>query len=92
MERLKSRSNGRVCESGSRLLVLRHRKDACGDHLVRDASRLARHGCYAELSSAATLTGVETLLRQGKIRSDETVALIATSNGYKDMPSGVGLP
>ena len=60
--------------------------------VVRDASRLARHGCYAELSSAATLKGVETLLRQGKIRSDETVALIATSNGYKDMPSGVGLP
>lgn len=60
--------------------------------VIRDASRLARHGCYAELSSAATLTGVETLLRQGKIRSDETVALIATSNGYKDLPNAVGLP
>lgn len=60
--------------------------------VIRDASRLARHGCYAELSSAATLTGVETLRRQGKIRSDETVALIATSNGYKDVPSGIGLP
>ena len=42
VERLKSRSNGRVCESGGRLLVLRHRKDACGDHLV-PAARFAEH-------------------------------------------------
>lgn len=54
--------------------------------VVRDAARLARHGCYAELSAAATLTGLETLLHNGMIRRDETVALIATSNGYKDWP------
>lgn len=54
--------------------------------VVRDAARLARQGLYAELSSAATLSALETLLRSGTIRRDETVALIATSNGYKDNP------
>lgn len=55
--------------------------------VVRDAARLARHGCYAELSAAATLTGLKALLRVGTIGTDETVALIATSNGYKDWPN-----
>lgn len=54
--------------------------------VVRDAARLAHHGCYAELSAAATLTGLETLLHNGTVGRDETVALIATSNGYKDWP------
>lgn len=54
--------------------------------VVRDATRLARHGCYAELSAAATLTGLETLLHNGTVGRDETVALITTSNGYKDWP------
>ncbi len=54
--------------------------------VVRDAARLARHGFYIELSSAATLTGLEALVRKGDITADQTVALIATSNGYKDTP------
>lgn len=54
--------------------------------VARDQVRLARHGCYAELSSAATLTGLESLLRDGTISSDDRVVLIATSNGYKDLP------
>ncbi len=54
--------------------------------VARDQVRLARHGCYAELSSAATLTALELLLQQGTIARDEAVVLIATSNGYKDSP------
>lgn len=54
--------------------------------VVRDQARLARHGCYMELSSAATLTGLELLLADGTIASEDSVVLIATSNGYKDLP------
>lgn len=52
----------------------------------RDQARLARHGCYAELSSAAILTGLELLLRDGAISSEDRIVLIATSHGYKDLP------
>lgn len=54
----------------------------------RDQVRLAHHGCYAELSSAATLTGLELLLSEGTISSEDQVVLIATSHGYKDVPEG----
>lgn len=54
--------------------------------VARDQIRLARHGCYAELSSAATLTGLELLVKEGKISPGASVALIATSNGYKELP------
>ncbi len=53
--------------------------------VARDQVRLARHGCYAELSSAATLTGLELLRRQGSVSRRESVILIATSHGYKDI-------
>ena len=55
--------------------------------VARDQVRLARHGCFAELSSAATLTGLEALLKSGKISRRDSVVLIATSNGYKDLPA-----
>src|SRR3546814_4761833 len=55
--------------------------------VARDQLRLARHGCYAKLSSAAALTGLELLLKDEVISPDETVALIATSNGYKELAS-----
>ncbi len=56
------------------------------EHSVRrDQARLARHGCYAELSSAASLTGLECLVAEGKLSSSDTAVLIATSNGYKDL-------
>jgi threonine synthase len=58
--------------------------------VTRDQVRLARHGCYVESSSAATLTGLEILLREGRISSDESVVLIATSNGYKELPGAEG--
>lgn len=54
--------------------------------VARDQVRLARHGCYAELSSAAILTGLELLLKDGTISRDERAVLIATSSGYKDLP------
>ena len=54
--------------------------------VARDQLRLAQHGCYAELSSAATLTGLEILLKNGTISRADSVVLIATSNGYKELP------
>jgi len=54
--------------------------------VARDQVRLARHGCYAELSSAATLTGLDLLLNHRTISRDESVVLIATSSGYKELP------
>ncbi|MEA3263439.1 MAG: pyridoxal-phosphate dependent enzyme [Pseudomonadota bacterium] len=52
----------------------------------RDQITLARNGCFAELSSAATLTGLRRLLDQGRIRHGESVVLIATAHGYKELP------
>jgi threonine synthase len=54
--------------------------------VARDQIRLARHGCYAELSSAASLTGLGVLLKDGTISGDASVVLVATSNGYKELP------
>ena len=54
--------------------------------VARDQLRLARHGCYAELSSAATLSGLELLLADGRIARHESVVLVATSGGYKELP------
>ncbi|HKS56510.1 MAG TPA: pyridoxal-phosphate dependent enzyme [Steroidobacteraceae bacterium] len=54
--------------------------------VVRDQRRLAGHGCYAELSSAASLTGLAALLQDGRIARDDSVVLVVTSNGYKELP------
>lgn len=56
------------------------------ESVVRDQLRLAQHGCYAELASAAILTGLGILLNDGRISRDASVVLIATSNGYKELP------
>lgn len=56
------------------------------ESVARDQIRLARHGCYAELSSAASLTGLELLLKDGRVSRDASAVLIATSNGYKELP------
>lgn len=55
------------------------------DAVAQDQVSLARHGCFAELSSAASLTGLKRLRTQGQVSRDESVALIVTSNGYKDV-------
>ena len=49
-----------------------------------DQTRLARCGLYLELSSAATLTGLRTLVRQGLIAADAAVVLVGTSNGFSE--------
>ncbi len=54
--------------------------------VVRDQRRLAQHGCYAELASAASLTGLAALLKDGRISRDASVVLVMTSNGYKELP------
>lgn len=51
----------------------------CGDQ-----KRLARCGLYLELSSAATLTGLRKLFRQGLIAADAAVVLVGTSNGFSE--------
>lgn len=56
-----------------------------------DQRRLARHGCFVELSSASALTALRHLAGDATISSTDTVVLVATSNGYKDMP-GTALP
>ncbi len=56
------------------------------EDVIRDQLRLAQHGCYTESSSAATLTGLDILLKQGQVSRDASVALVATSNGYKELP------
>lgn len=55
-----------------------------------DQLLLARHGCYAELSSAAALTGLKSLLGDGTLARSDTVVLLVTSNGYKDAPDAGG--
>jgi threonine synthase len=59
--------------------------------VVLDQARLARHGCYVELSSAASVTGLERLITEGRVSRGDTAVLIATSNGYKDLAGG-GMP
>lgn len=54
--------------------------------VARDQGRLAQHGCYAELASAASLTGLAALLKDGRIAGDASVVLVMTSNGYKELP------
>lgn len=50
----------------------------------RDFELLAQYGFYLELSSAATLTGLRTLIEHGAIARESCAVLIATSHGYKD--------
>lgn len=57
------------------------------DSAVRDQRILAQHGLYVELSSAASLSGLRRLIDRGEIRASERVALIASSNGYKEFES-----
>ena len=58
--------------------------------VARDQLRLAHHGCYVESSSAATLTGLERLLKDGRVSRSNSVVLLATSHGYKELSSAEG--
>jgi len=56
---------------------------------AKEAQReLAHCGFYVELSSAASLAGLQVLAKQGRIDSSERVVLILTSHGYKEIPEG----
>lgn len=56
--------------------------------VAKDQSRLARHGYYAELSTASALTGLDVLLSDGRVRSTDQIVLVGTSHGYKDPTAG----
>ncbi len=57
------------------------------DAAAGDQRILAEHGFYVELSSAASLSGLRALIDRGEIHASERVALIASSNGYKEFGS-----
>lgn len=60
------------------------------DEDVREAQRqyAQRSGLCVEPASAAPLAGVAQLTRRGEIDGDETVVLIPTGTGFKEMGTG----
>ena len=46
----------------------------------------AEEGIYAEPTSAAALAGLEALVQDGHVRSDESVVVPITGSGLKDVP------
>jgi threonine synthase len=46
-------------------------------------------GVFAEPSGAAGVAGIEDLVASGSIQPDETVVLIVTGNGLKDVASAL---
>lgn len=52
--------------------------------VLEDQKKLARAGLYLELSSAAGLTGLRNLVRNGVIGADAHAVILATSHGYKE--------
>jgi len=60
------------------------------EDVVHDRLRLAQHGCHTELASAATLTGLAILLKDGRISRDASVVMVATSRGQGELPEGSG--
>ncbi|MEM5461077.1 pyridoxal-phosphate dependent enzyme [Paraburkholderia phytofirmans] len=49
-----------------------------------DQIELARAGLYLELSSAAALSGLKKLVRDGVISRDANAVIVTTSHGYKE--------
>jgi len=66
------------------------------DAILSALGRLGRDAAvFAEPAAAATLAGLETALQQGIIGSDESVVLLITGNGLKDVAAArkaVGQP
>jgi threonine synthase len=48
-----------------------------------------KEGIFAEPSGAAGVAGIEDLVGSGTIQPDETVVLIVTGNGLKDVASAL---
>jgi threonine synthase len=55
------------------------------DTVMAAQRRLGQHGLYLEASSAITLPALEQWQRAGQVGSDDTVVLIGTSTGLKDV-------
>lgn len=54
--------------------------------VAADRLCLAENGCYAELSSAAALTGLRQLVSDRRLGDQANAVLIVTAHGYKDEP------
>ncbi|RWA51880.1 hypothetical protein AU476_20165 [Cupriavidus sp. UYMSc13B] len=52
--------------------------------VLSDQRELAQAGLYAELSSAAALTGLRKLVHEGTVSFEARVVLVVTSHGYKE--------
>lgn len=62
------------------------------DATMAAQARLAREeGFFLEASSATTVAALPHLIADGRIRSDETVVLLGTSTGLKDIPTTAAL-
>jgi threonine synthase len=61
------------------------------DLIVASIGRLARTtGIFAEPAAAAALAGLEAALDEGLVDRHETVVLMATGSGLKDVPAAAG--
>jgi threonine synthase len=66
---------------------------AVSDEEILDAERALGHdeGIFVEPASAATLAALERMLLEKKIGYDESVVLLATGVGFKDMTTATSL-
>lgn len=56
------------------------------DEIENNINEIARYGFYLESSSATVLGGLRKAIANGRILKGSSVLLIATSNGFKNMP------
>jgi threonine synthase len=69
-----------------------HAVSVSDDDIVEAESELARiEGIFVEPASATTLAALKQLLTQHKINKQDTVVLIASGSGYKDMNIAMSL-
>lgn len=62
------------------------------DEILRSVRSLAEHeGVFAEPSGAACLAGLEKLVEDKTVEPDDTIVLVVTGNGLKDVESALKL-
>ena len=60
------------------------------DEILKSIPELARStGVFAEPAGAAGLAGLKKAIKEGKVDDGDSVVLIATGNGLKDIKSAV---
>ncbi len=60
------------------------------DEILAAMRTLAREvGVFAEPAAAAAFAGLEKAVREGYVRDEETVVVVSTGNGLKDIPSAI---